>query len=182
MISVNNKILVKVDSNQKNEAIIGGNKLMMGKLYTTNNREKNPVIAKVISGNEEVNGEHILVHHNIISGEHCPYHLQDGFYSIPYKETTVFAKIDDEGNAQPICGNIISERIKIPTEIPVPPEYEKVYLDRCKVITDGYGYKKGQIVFVIPYSCYEICFTWNSIERRIIKIYRDDILAVYNEN
>src|SRR5689334_11479952 len=110
MKSVNEKILVSCDLEQKEFIEVGGNKFKMALLFEKNYREKSPVIAIAQQSKGEINkGDILICHHNHFY-EPSPYFIKDNLFSIPCNHT-IFAVIDKKGNAKPICGNVIVEKI-----------------------------------------------------------------------
>jgi len=170
------KILVRVNAGQKEEAFIGGKLFLMAKNYGVNYREKSPVLAEVIQGHG-LEGNYLLCHHNMFQGDACPNHLNDDLYSIPFSHETVFVKIDTSGNPQTILGNIACERIMLESTVELPPDMQKPYIDRVRVISAGNGYSEGQFIFVVNYSPYHICYTVDGVEKQICKVYKDDIIG-----
>lgn len=174
MNPANEKIIVKVDQNQKSSLEISGSKFLLAKQYNNNRREQNPVLCEVIIGNSKIKeGVFLVVHHNRFA-EYSPYELGDYLYAIPY-DKQLFARIDENGNAHSICGNIITERVEKKSIIQVVASQRKNYHDRVMVLNDGYGYKKGDEIFTWPFSDYEIIYVWKGEEKRVIKVYKDDI-------
>lgn len=176
MIGVNKKIVVKVDAAQKEMIRIAGIMITTAKEYNTNYRERSPVIAESVK-----DGSKFLCHHNMFYGATCPYSLGDDLFAIPYKPNTVFCKLDSNGNAVSILGNIICERVIIESTIDLPPESQKPYLDRVRVKSAGSGFKEGDLLFVIPYSPYHICYTWNGEQKEVVKVFREDIVGVLKQ-
>ncbi len=175
-----NGIILRVDPDQKDRAMLGDVEIMIGVKYKTNHRDKHPVIGIVEVGNQVIpKGMALVVHHNFLYGDLSVYSMGDGLFSIPVNEN-VFMRIDDEGNPHSINGNIICEWVPEYSPIAKPSEHTKQYHDRGLVLSDGYGYKKGQIIFTIPYAPYEIIYNFGKIEHRILKVYKDDICAVLN--
>ena len=176
---VNNKILVSCNLEQKDYIGINGINLKIGRKYESNYRERSPVIAisKENMGGVSI-GDILICHHNDFY-QPSPYWLVDDLFSIPCNKT-IFAIIDKEGNPKPVNGNIIGERLYQDTKIEQPPEFRKHYIDRVKVLIAGYGYAKGQLIFTKPYAPYQICFTWNSIEKRITKVDKDMVIGQEN--
>lgn len=170
MIPVNNKILVFSDLNQKDTVSIGGNIFKMANLYETNYRLKSPVICIVEEGNELVHkGDILLCHHNLFYMP-SPYHLYSNYFSIPFSQV-LFAKILQNGDLLPICGNILGERIPKKYVLPVTPDAQEMYNDRMVISNAGYTkYKKGQIIFARPSSCYDIVYHWNNVQKTVTKI------------
>ncbi len=184
MIAANKKILVRCDLSQKDFMQIGGVTLKRGNEYDKNYRERSPVIAQILEHiNDELReNDIILAHHNTFYPP-SPFFVKEDIFSIPFNNKMVFAKIDGEGNPQAIAGTIIGEQIEIPSKFNLPPEFRKKYVDRIVILNDSYNsYKKGQIVFVKPYSPYEIVYVFNGIEKRIVKINSEMIVGKLVEN
>ncbi len=177
MKAVNKKILVRCNLEQKDYMDIAGNTLKCAQNYNPNYRERSPVIAvaeETVGGIAK--GDVILAHHNHFYGN-SPYWLKDDLFSIPCNKT-IFAIIGKDGYPKPVNGNIICKKVDIETEIELPPEERKQYIDRAIVLTNGFGFNKGQLIFVKPYSPYEIVYIYNNIENRVVKVDSDMILGV----
>lgn len=173
-----NGIILRVDPLQKERAMFGGIEIMIGVKYKTNHRDKHPVIGIVEVGNERISkGTALVVHHNFLYGDVSVYSMGDGLFSIPVNHN-IFMRIDEKGDPHSMFGNIICERLEEHSLLKKPGEHIKLYHDRGRVISNGWGYKKGQIVFAVPYATYEIVYNYDKIERRVVKIYKDDIVAV----
>lgn len=171
-------IILKVDPQQKERAMLGDIEIMIGVKYKTNHRDKHPVIGVVEVGNEMVpKGRVLVVHHNFLYGDMSVYSMGDGLFSIPVNQN-IFLWIDKDGDPHSMRGNIICERIEEYSPIAKPGEHTKLYHDRGRVISSHYGYKAGQIVYAVPYSTYEIIYNFGKKEHRVVKIYKDDICAV----
>ena len=171
------KIIVKVDPAQKSSIDMGGQQFLLAKQYNHNRREQHPVLCEVIQGNSRVNpGKFLLVHHNRFA-ENSPHEIGDGLYSIPYN-SGIFASLDDNGDAHSLCGNIIAKRVQKVEKIEVAAHLRKDYHDRVIVQFDGYGYKKGAEIFTFPFSDYEIVYVWKGEERRVVKVFKDDICGI----
>jgi co-chaperonin GroES (HSP10) len=177
MKATNGKIIVRVDKAQKNTMTIGGIQVSLALKYETNNREKAPVIAEVISDGECVRqGDFILCHHNHFSGKQ--YHLQNDLYSIPANHT-IFAILQPSGELSPVYGNVLAAKVEIETPLPVPPEQREHYKDRGLILNGGWTeFKPGDLVFTRPSAIYEIVFIFGEVERRVCKINSEMICAV----
>jgi hypothetical protein len=164
------RIIVRVNLRQKDEINIGGLTVKMAPQYEKNHREKSPVVAEVIQGNDQIrSGQIICCHHNHFYHP-SPYFLYDDLFSIPFNQT-IFGIFDTGGGLIPTCGNIICERVDVETLLPVPDDQKRQYTDRYKVLDPGWTkYKEKQMIFTRPYSGYEIVYVWDKIERRIIKV------------
>jgi hypothetical protein len=165
----NNKILVSVNHSQKESIEIGGGLFSLANEYESNYREKSPVICTVIEGNDLVSkGDVLLCHHNLFYLP-SPYHIQDDLFSVPFGKT-LFAKVYSDGTLEPICGNMLCDRVDIETTIPLPPEQRKKHIDRVVVKNPGWTmYKKEQLLFTRPHSYYEIVYNFSGKETRVHK-------------
>jgi len=170
MKSVNEKILVSCDLEQKEFIEVNGNKFKMALLFEKNYREKSPVLAIAQQTKDEITiGDILICHHNSFY-QPSPYWIKDDLFSHPFNHT-IFLKIDKDGNPHPVCGNLIVKKVNIPTLLPVPPEEEKQYIDRY-IVEDGGNteYKKGQLIFTKPHSGYTIVYIYNDAEYRVNKV------------
>lgn len=171
-------IILRVDPDQKERAMLGNVEIMIGVKYKTNHRDKHPVIGVVEVGNQVIpSGMILVVHHNFLYGETSVYSMGDGLFSIPINHN-IFMRIDENGDPHSMFGNIICKRLEEYSQFEKPGEHIKLHHDRGLVLNNGFGYKKGQIVFAVPYSTYEIIYNFGKIEHRVVKIYKDDICAV----
>lgn len=178
MLPVNNRIIVRVNMAQKNEITIGGVTVRTAHKYENNYREKSPVVAEVVEGNDQIRtGQIICCHHNHFYHP-SPYFLYDDLYSIPFNKT-IFGTFDSGGNLSPTCGNMVCLKVDVETLLPVPPEERKQHIDRYIVDDPGWTiYKEGQMVFTRPHSGYEIVYVWNNVERRIVKVDSEMVCGV----
>ena len=177
MRAVNKSIIVRVDLSQKDEIAIGGNTFKTGKNYNENFRERNPVIAYVVTGAMEIpTGSYIVCNYNYFDIE-SPLQLTDNLFSIPVDEE-IFAVLGSDGELIPICGNVLVERVTKETTIELPEELKQPHANQGIVSKDGNGYKRGQYVFWLPFSDYEIVYSWNEEEKRAIKVYHKEIVGV----
>lgn len=178
MKAVNNKILVRVNMAQKDSMFIGGVLLSTAIKFEKNYREKSPVIAEVVNGNEKIKtGDIIICHHNHFY-EPSPYYLQDDLYSIPFNKT-ILCKIKTDGALVPVCGNILGSRVIIPSPLDMPVEYQKTYIDRIKITHKGWTkYSVGDTVLCRPNSPYDIVYNIGGVENRVTKVSEDMICGV----
>lgn len=171
MIPLKGQILVSVNLQQKEEAIIGGNLLKTGKPYNDNFRERNPVIGKVEYGCTEIPiGSFIICNYSYFDLE-SPLWVQDNIYSVPI-DGEIYATINDDGSLNPVCGNILVEKIMRTQRMDIPEDFKKEQINQGIALTGEY---KGQRVFWLPFSNYTICYTWNGEEKTAIKIYKKEI-------
>lgn len=177
MIPVNGKITVKVDMKQKNTFKLGDITVSTALKFETNYREKSPVVGLIIEGNRFIKpGQIAIFHHNHFYPP-SPYFVQDDLFSVPFNQT-VFGVLTEDGKIKPMCGNIICERIDIPTPLPVPIEHRKTYIDRVKVLDAGsQPYQPGQLIFHKPNAGYDIVYNYNGVEIRVTKVHSDFIVG-----
>lgn len=172
------RLLVRVDLAQKNAMRIGDITVLTATKYDTNYRERSPVIAEVVNGNEHLNaGAYILCHHNHFYAP-SPYHLQDDLYSIPANHT-IFAILSPSGEVSPVYGNVLAAKVEIETPIRVPPEFREYHKDRGLILDGGWTeFQPGDLVFTRPSAIYEIVYIWGEVEKRICKINSEMICAI----
>lgn len=150
--------------------------MKMALLFETNYREKSPVLATVLEGNEWVKDGDILVCHHNLFYPPSPYHLYDNLYSIP-ASNVLFAIVKTDGTLSPIYGNLLCDRVPIPT---VFSEEKKTFINRAIVKDGGYStYKKGQMIFHRPNAGYDIVYVWDGIEKRVTKVHEDQVCGLY---
>lgn len=173
----NDKITVSVNPEQKSKVKINGIPFSTALLFEKNYREKSPVLAVVVDGNNHVKrGEILLCHHNLFYLP-SPYHLYGDSFSIPFSKN-IFAKILSDGSLLPICGNMLCDRVDKVTNIPLPPEQREKYIDRVKVVDSGWSvYKEGQLLFTRPYSFYEIVYNFGGEEKRVHKCHSEMVIG-----
>jgi len=178
MKATNSKIIVRCDIEQKNSITVGGVTVSTALLYETNFREKSPVVAEVIEGNNYVeSGDILLCHHNTFYMP-SPYYLSDDLFSIPFNQI-LFAKVSKNGDLMPICGNLICNRVEIDSYLPLPTDQIKTYTDRAVVLNGGFSeYKKNELIFHRPHAGYDIVYVWNGQEKRITKVHESQIVGV----
>jgi len=180
MQSANDKIIVSVDFSQKEKISVGGSEMLLAKSYSHNRRESMPVLCKVVDGNGKVPRETmLLVHHNRF-GENSPHSLGDNLYSLAYNES-IFARLDKDGNAIGLCGNVIVEYIYPEYSVSVPAHLRQPHKFKYKVLNTGFGYKKNQKVFAYEFSDYVIVYVFNGEEKRVVKLKSSDIVGKISE-
>lgn len=174
MIAVQNHIVVRVNLDQNSESIIGGNKMKTGRIYNENFREKNPVVAEIVEGLGELKtGLFIVCNYNYFE-EDSPLLLTDNLYSIPVNEE-IFAIVRKDGALKPVCGNVLVERIMKQTATTIPYELKKPHINQGVVSASNEGFYKGQHIFWLPFSDYEIVYHWEGHERRAVKVHKTEI-------
>lgn len=175
MIPTNGKIIVSCDLKQKHKILMGGILMQTATLFETNYREKSPTIATVVDGNQFVKeGDVLLCHHNLFYTP-SPYHLHDDLFSIPFSKV-LFAKIKEDGGIEPICGNVIVERIPQKGVFHVKQDTEdRIY----KLVDKGWTtYKNGYIIFTRPSAGYDIVYNINGVEKRVTKVDSEQICGI----
>lgn len=175
MKAANGKILVRVDMNQKSHMELGGIIVQMANLYETNYREKSPVIGVIAETNKFFKeGEIAVFHHNHFY-EPSPYFICDDLFSVPLNHT-MLGVLGEGGTFKPVFGNMVCEEIEVESTFIIPPEQKTFYKNKYRVIDSGWtDYKPGTIVFTRPYSGYEIVYTFNSVQHRVIKVHESMI-------
>lgn len=174
MKAVNDRILCRVNMAQKDRILLGGIEYKTALKWEVNYREKSPVVAQVVAGNHILQeGDIIITHHNHFMPNGLNpsrFYVQDDLFSIPFNQT-IFAKIKPDGSIDPICGNVLGDRIPIETVLPIPVEERKKYIDRIKVTHGGTTkFRSGDLVFTRPNLPYDIVYFVDGIEKRVTKI------------
>lgn len=167
-----------VNMEQKDTMIVGGIKLSTALKFDTNFREKSPVIAEVVNGNQHLKKRDIIICHHNHFYEPSPYYLQDDLYSIPFNHT-ILAKVNKNGTLSAVCGNVLGERIPIKTDLDLPPEFQKKYIDRILLKDNGgTNYRNGRIILTRSSAPYDIVYNWGGVEKRVTKVNSDMIIGV----
>jgi len=178
MKSVNGKILVRSNVDQKSEMVINGVRLKTAALFDTNFREKSPTIAEVVTGNRFLKeGDIILCHHNTFYLP-SPFHVENDIFSIPY-DKIVFGTLDENGNIRPLNGNVICQRILIDNRTEIPIQYRKTFIDRATVLDARWTpYKKGQTILHRLNAGYDIVYNLGGTEHRVTKVHESQIVGI----
>lgn len=178
MIAVHDRLIVRVNMAQKDTMIVGGIKVSTALKFEINYREKSPVVAEIVQGNKFLHqGQIILNHHNHYQPP-SPYYLENDLFSIPFN-LTVFGVLDERGLLRPMCGNMICERVEIPSLLPIPVEQRKTYIDRVVVVDPGWTkHKPGSLLFHRKNAGYDIVYNWQGIERRITKVHENQVVGI----
>jgi hypothetical protein len=167
-------------------------RLYIGRKYGENNREMNPVVCEVLSVGKDVDnievGDMLILHHNCLDNEALIIERDLNELSdivAVFWDKTIYAKIDKQtGELTPINGNVIAERItkKFKTNLEIPnfnytEEYE---FNVVKVSDDFTEVKDGDRILCYKHSDYEMVYHFKNVERRAIRISKEDIIAVIN--
>jgi len=180
MKPANNKIIVKVNHSQKSSVNIAGSDFLLAKEYNHNRRESMPVVCEVVEGTGTLSkGTFLLVHHNRFS-ENSPHHLEGNLYSLAYN-TSIFARLDKQGNPIGLCNNIIVDRVYENNSEFIPQHLKKYDKHKNIVAGNGFGFKKGQVVFCFDLAAYEIIYVWNGEEKRVWKVVKSDVVGKINK-
>lgn len=172
MQTLSTRILVEADLTQKDF----DNGLQCAKDFQGNHRDRNPVTCTVLQGNALVKkGLTLLAHHNFFY-EDSPFRVVGNTFSITTNEN-IFARLDEQGHPHSMFGNVMAERIPIDYFLEMPPEFQQMYRDRVRVIADGCGYRKGQVILVENYADYEVIYNFQGVERRVIKVKKEHIVG-----
>lgn len=174
----NNKILISVNPKQKEIMEIAGVKISTFYDFDTNYRYRSPTVAVVESEKGELKkGDILLIHHNLCYLP-SPYHLYDDLFSVPYSKV-LFAKISDNGDIQPVCGNLICKEIEIESFVDIPLDHKKVHLNRYQILhPGGTSYRPNDIIFTRPSAGYTIIYNWNGIEKKAVKVDSEMICGI----
>lgn len=181
-----NHILVSVNLDQLDTAQIGGMSLQIGHRYNENERESSPAICRIERGMPGFKkGLYLLCHYNLFDTEspRLLYESEGLHYFSTLVDDSLFAIIKDDGSLQPICGNILAERIPKATKmfgLDIPEEHLEYYHNKVVLSNDAGELKKGQIVLTEKWADYEICYTWENQQKRVIKILHEDICGIEN--
>ena len=176
MTGANNKLIVSVDYSQKSNIAVAGGTILLAKDFSTNRRESEPVVCMVIEENEHLPvGTFLLVHHNRFS-PNSPHHLGGNLYSLAYNES-IFAKLGEDGLPIGLCDNVFVEQVFDNDSPLIPDHLKKPNPFKYKVINDGFGYSKGQVIFCYEFSNYQIVYIFKGIEHRVIKVKKSDIIG-----
>lgn len=175
---VNDKIIVSVDMRQKDTMMIGDIEVKMAQLFETNFREKSPVIAKVVDGNDYIRSGYVIICHHNHFYPPSPYHLYDNLYSIPTNHT-IFAILQDDSELRAVYGNVLGERLDVETFLPVPDNQRKKHHDRL-LINDGGDtkYRNGRLVLTRPNALYDIVYNYGGEVKRRTKVNSEMIVGV----
>lgn len=176
MILQNNHILVRVDPEQKVEMKVGEIRLMTAQRYNENHRERSPVMAEVLEGNDKIpTGSWLICSYTHFDKESY-YYIWDDLYSIPVDEM-IFAIIAEDGSLDPVMDNIFVDR-KWPTFVlEVPRYYVKPLFNQGYVAKTGCGFEKGQEILWLDMADHEIIYYWKGEYRTAIKVEKAEIVG-----
>ena len=164
-------------------------RLYIGRKYGENNREINPVVCEVLTVGPEVNnievGDLLILHHNCLDNEALLIERDNEEMSdivAVFWDKTIYAKINKEtGELIPINGNCIAKRIpkKIESSMFQPFEMTEDYeFDIIAAPNDFPEVKAGDRVLCYKYSDYEMVYHFKNVERRAIRLSKDDVIGI----
>lgn len=162
--------------------------LYIGRRYSENSREQNPVVCEVLAKGADTDeievGDLLIVHHNVLINEALIIErdIQEQWTILScYNDNTIYAKINKDGSLTPVNGNYIAERIKKPavSKIIHSPFEETLQNEFIiKAVPADAEVNVGDRVLCYKYSDYEMVYHYDNEEKRAIRIWRDDILGV----
>lgn len=190
------KLIVAVNLSQKDDfeiELTPGINIWMNKDFGTDGKVTNPTLAIVRAVSPEVTdlkeGDLVLCHHNtfksiVANGYRLGHMGRDGnldLFSIDYRRVEL--KLDADGNAYPLKGTLIAERIEevVDTILIVSDAHRKfspIKFLICSVGEDCDMLKPGDKIVTYPKSDYEIDYTFGMKPRKIIRISYNDVLAI----
>jgi len=167
-------------------------RLYIGRRYGENGREINPNVCEIISVGDGIStvevGDYIIVHHNILNneGQIIESNVAEQWTILAiHFDSTVYAKIDKQtGEPIPLNGNCIGKRIKkeIKSTMHIPFESTlETTFDIISTPEDFNDIKAGDRVLCYKHSDYEMVYHFNNQEKKAIRIWREDILGVFDK-
>lgn len=179
MKTVNNKILVSSNVNQKDYFVLGGITMKNPVSFDSNYRQRSPVMCQVEEDCGELKkGAILLCHHNTFYLP-SPYHVGGSLFSIPCNGNIIFAKMGVTGDLWPLFGNMFCTHSEIKNVFAVSEKEKKHYTDRAVVSEPGFcNYKKGQLVFTRPSAPYEIVYMFDGVQKSQVKVHESMIAGV----
>ena len=190
-------IIVKAFLTQKESHIVNcadgtSIELYLGRKYGENSREINPVVCEVTHKADDVEqvdiGDLLIVHHNTLTNEasviKSDYNEQSVIMPI-LADNMLYAKINREtGELTPLYGNFIAERIDVVKKSVIIYDEGKKEEVKFKILaapSDCNDVAIGDNVICYKLSDYEMVYNFNGSEKRAIRIWKEDILAVFDK-
>src|ERR1700744_6148081 len=103
-------IIVECDPSQNREVLISGQAFLTQKRYNINYRERNPVIAKVVQGLDNIKTGMSIVCNYSHFEEDSPWHMKSNLFSIPV-DNSILGWVAEDGDLHPLCGNVFVTRV-----------------------------------------------------------------------
>lgn len=172
-----NHVILKVNLSQKDSIKVGDADFQLVPKFTTNYREKNPVAGVVVDGGKAIKKGTILVCHHNLFREDSPFRIFDDYFSIPVNRN-IFLRIDENGEPHGMYGNVVAERLEPESFFDIPTSYKKSIDNRVRILENGEGLLKGDEVLMLKWGDYQCVYMWNGIEKRVIRLFFEDIVAV----
>lgn len=178
MLAKKGTIVVKVNPEQKDEAVIAGKKMLTGKYYATNFRERNPILARVLDGyGEVVTGSWIICNYTYFDFS-SPYLLTDHKYAIPV-DSEIYAVLGSDGEVlRPVFGNLVVRLVEEKHQLELP-EHLRIYEEDRGIIVKGNNhFKKDDFVLFLYKANLEMVYIWEGFEKRFVRIHEDEIVGI----
>jgi len=190
-------IIVKAFLTQKESHIVNcadgtSIELYLGRKYGENSREINPVVCEVTHKADDVEqvdiGDLLIVHHNTLTNEanviKKDYSEQSVIMPI-LADNMLYAKINRiTGELTPLYGNFIAERIDVVRKSIIISDEGKKEEVKFKILAtplDCDDVAVDDTVICYKLSDYEMVYNFNGSEKRAIRIWKEDILAVFDK-
>lgn len=190
-------IIVKAFLAQKESHIVNcadgtSIELYLGRKYGENSREINPVVCEVTHKADDVEqvsiGDLLIVHHNTLTNEAAVIESNYNEQSIVMPilaDNMLYAKINKEtGELTPLYGNCIAERIDVVRKSIIISNEGKKEEVKFKILATPSDYNDvsvGDDVICYKLSDYEMVYNFKGSEKRAIRIWKEDILAVFDK-
>jgi hypothetical protein len=166
---------ILVDVNPKEKDFDKG--MQTAKDFSSNYSSRNPIVCKVVQGNDLIKrGVYLLAHYNFF-GEHSPFRISETIFALKVNEN-IFARLDEDGNPHSMFGNIMCERIPEEYSLHMPPELQTMKPNEVRVISNGSGYRKGQVLLIETKGDMEVIYNWRGEERKVIKVKREYVVGL----
>ena len=185
--------------------------LYIGRKYAENNREANPTVCEVVAVSDGYSdnvdcvsiGDTLIVNHNLIGNKASWIEEKDGYVTLTINaDSSIYAKLCENGTLQPVFGNLIAERIHckddgrieavlvdnevvddggIMNVIVAPFSKTHDYVFKVLAISEGEQFASvGDYVVCYKHSDYEMVYNYGGSEKRAIRIKGDDVLGKVN--
>jgi hypothetical protein len=134
-------------------------------------------------------GDLLLVHHNYLLIEYGEgrylferdYETGIAYFSIPVTRN-IYARVNG-GEVEPVCENIICERIEIPYSGIIIRPVKAYYDDRVRVLKiapEVRGIKIDDVISIYKFGDMEISYSLDNKEQTAIKVWKEDVMGVFN--
>ena len=207
MKALQGKIIVKAYLEQKESHEVKCDdgrvvQLYIGRKYAENNREANPTVCTVVNVGENVGsmengsvveeccskveeGWTLIVNHNLIQNKAAWIENRDGYVLLTISaDSSVYARIHENGTLEPLFGNIIAKRRECKDEgkiVAFCGVTENYLFDVLAVSKDEEDISVGDTILCYKYSDYEMVYNYGGRECRAIRIKKADVLGKVNK-